>query len=139
MLALLVLTTTTSSYLPFCTRLKASLLFYAYSLGASIRQHRPAYASIRQHKSAYVSIRQHTAASGSIRQHTSPICTRLKASLLLYAYSLGASATALRYSLTHTSAYVSIRQHTSAYVRIRQHTSAYVTIRQHTSAYGSIR
>jgi hypothetical protein len=34
--------------------------------------------------------------------------------------------------VTHTSAYVSIRQHTSAYVSIRQHTSAYCSIRQHT-------
>ncbi len=39
--------------------------------------------------------------------------------------------------LSHTSAYVSIRQHTSACVSIRQHASAYISIRQHTSAHVS--
>ena len=48
-------------------------------------------------------------------------------------------------SITHTSAYVSIRQHTSAYASIRQeryHTPVrpppFVSIRQHTPAYASI-
>jgi hypothetical protein len=50
--------------------------------------------------------------------------------------------------LSHSPAYVSIRQHTSAYVSIRQHTSAYVSekghyclchTRLHISAYVSIR
>ncbi len=42
-------------------------------------------------------------------------------------------------ALSHTSAYVSIRQHTSAYVSIRKHASEFVSIRQHTSAHVSIR
>jgi hypothetical protein len=117
-----------------------------------LRQHTSAYVSIRQHTSAYVSIRQHTSAYVSIcgiaalegggthathslenRGDTDEREEEVGPHGREHIEQERHVVDQVREQpppVTHTSAYVSIRQHTSAYVSIRQHTAAYVSIRE---------
>jgi hypothetical protein len=112
-----------------------------WSAYVSIRQHTSAYISIRQHTSAYVSIRQGTSAYVSLRQHTthtrvlthpasssSPPPSPCAALVTCSWHGFPIESVPILQCVTHTFAYVSIRQHMSAYVSICQHMSAYVSM-----------